>query len=126
MNRTKSSVLNYTLLTAAVMLAGLLAIQGAAYAQYGGSGAAGGQVTQEQLQRCQELGIDRSQCNDVNILAKERLTNAQANPSTGSGTPMLSTGTGQMAVFIGILGAIFGGVAAVFFFKGRGSKPITR
>jgi hypothetical protein len=78
------------------------------------------------LQTCQNLGIERSQCNDVNILAKERLTNAQANPSTGSGTPMLSTGTGQMAVFIGVLGAIFGGVAAVFFFKGRGAKPISR
>jgi hypothetical protein len=38
---------------------------------------------------------------------------------------MLSTETGQMAVFIGVLAAIFGGVAAVFFFKGRGSKPVT-
>ncbi|AFU60166.1 hypothetical protein Ngar_c32500 [Candidatus Nitrososphaera gargensis Ga9.2] len=110
------------------MLAGLFAISshGDASAQYGGSGAAGGQVTQEQLARCEELGIERSQCTDVNILARERLTAAQENPSSGSGTPMLSTETGQMAVFIGILGAIFGGVAAIFFFKGRGSKPITR
>jgi hypothetical protein len=30
-----------------------------------------------------------------------------------------------MAVFIGVLGAIFGGVAAAFFFKGRGAKPIS-
>jgi len=26
---------------------------------------------------------------------------------------------------IGALGAIFGGVAAAFFIKGRGSKPVT-
>jgi hypothetical protein len=38
---------------------------------------------------------------------------------------MLSTETGQMAVFIGVLGAIFGGVAAAFFFKGRGAKPVS-
>jgi len=36
---------------------------------------------------------------------------------------MLSTETGQMAVFIGVLAAIFGGVAAAFFIKGRGAKP---
>ena len=133
MSRTKSSVLNYALLpTMAVMLAGAGTISAAfgqgfyGSAPSGSTGGGGGQVTQEQLQTCQQLGIERSQCNDVNILAKERLTNAQANPSTGSGTPMLSTGTGQMAVFIGVLGAIFGGVAAVFFFKGRGAKPISR
>jgi hypothetical protein len=33
---------------------------------------------------------------------------------------MVSTETGQMAVFIGALAAIFGAVAAAFFFKGRG------
>jgi len=128
MNRTKSSVQSYMLLpTVAVILAGLLAVSaGAANAQiYGGGGAQGGQVTEEQLAQCEQLGIERSQCNDVNILAKERLTNAQANPSTGSGTPMLSTTAGQMAVFIGVLGAIFGGVAAAFFFKGRGAKPVS-
>jgi hypothetical protein len=38
---------------------------------------------------------------------------------------MLSTESGQMVAFIGILGAIFGGVAAAFFFKGRSSKPVT-
>jgi len=122
--------MNRTDVTVAVMLAGMVAVSsGAAYAQsgiYGGGGSSGGAVTQQQLQQCDQLGIERSQCNDVNILAKERLTNAQANPGQGSGTPMLSTQTGQMVVFIGVLGAIFGGVAAMFFLKGRGSKPITR
>jgi hypothetical protein len=37
---------------------------------------------------------------------------------------MVSTETGQMAVFISVLGAIFGSVAAAFFFKGRGSKLV--
>jgi hypothetical protein len=49
---------------------------------------------------------------------------AQQNPSTGSGTSFISTETGTTAAFIGILGAIFGGVAAAFFFKGRGAKPV--
>jgi hypothetical protein len=95
-----------------------------AYAQglYGGGA---GSATPEQLQQCEELGIDRNECNDTTILAKNRLIYAQQNPATGSGTPMLSTESGQMAVFIGILGAIFGGVAAAFFFKGRGAKQVS-
>jgi hypothetical protein len=92
-----------------------------AFAQYfGGDSAA---LTQEQLDKCEQYGI--VPCTQNGILAKERLIGAQQNPSTGSGTPMLSTETGQMAVFIGVLGAIFGGVAAAFFLKGRGAKPVS-
>jgi hypothetical protein len=97
---------------------------GLAYAQYTGGGGSVGTATPEQLQTCEQIGIPRENCNDVTILARERLTAAEANPSTGSGTPMLSTTTGQMAIFIGVLAAIFGGVAAAFFFKGRGAKPV--
>ena len=86
----------------------------------GGTG--GEPLTQEMLDKCEQYGI--VPCTQNGILAKERLLGAQANPSTGSGTPMLSTETGQMAIFIGVLGAIFGGVAAMFFLKGRGSKPV--
>ncbi|HET6780009.1 MAG TPA: hypothetical protein VFH09_02465 [Nitrososphaera sp.] len=101
------------------------AAAGSAYAQYGGASSGSvGTASPEQLQECEQLQIPRENCNDVTILAKKRLTAAQANPSTGSGTPMLSTETGQMAVFIGVLAAIFGGVAAAFFFKGRGAKPV--
>ena len=92
-----------------------------AFAQYFGGDSA--PLTQEQLDKCEQYGI--SPCTQNGILAKERLIGAQNNPSTGSGTPMLSTETGQMAVFIGVLGAIFGGVAAAFFLKGRGAKPVT-
>jgi hypothetical protein len=92
-----------------------------AFAQYfGGDSAA---LTQEQLDKCATYNINP--CTQNGILAKERLIAAQQNPSTGSGTSMLSTETGTTAAFIGILGAIFGGVAAMFFIKGRGAKPVT-
>ena len=97
---------------------------GVSYAQYTGGGASVGTATPEQLQTCEQIGIPRENCNDVTILAKERLTAAQQNPATGSGTPMLSTEAGTLAIFIGVLAAIFGGVAAAFFFKGRGAKPV--
>lgn len=96
-----------------------------ASAQYGVGGSPVAGATPEQLEECARLGIDKSICTENNILAKHRLTQAQANPSTGSGTPMLSTESGQTGAFIAILGAIFGGVAAAFFFKGRGAKPPT-
>ena len=117
--------MNKPALMAVGMTAALFVAVGAvsvpqAYAQYfGGDSAA---LTQEQLDKCEQYGI--VPCTQNGILAKERLIAAQGNPSTGSGTPMLSTETGQMAVFIGVLGAIFGGVAAAFFIKGRGAKPV--
>jgi hypothetical protein len=92
-----------------------------AFAQYFGGDSA--PLTQEQLAKCEQYDI--TPCTANNILAKDRLLAAQANPSTGSGTSMLSSDTGTMAIFIGVLGAIFGGVAAMFFFKGRGAKPIS-
>ena len=112
------------LMIAATAIGPLLISTQVVHAQYGVGGGAT-TATPEQLTQCEQLGIERSNCNENTILAKERVTTAEQNPSTGSGTPMLSTETGQMAVFIGVLAAIFGGVAAVFFFKGRGSKPVT-
>jgi hypothetical protein len=112
------------LMIAATVIGPLLISTQVVHAQYGGGGGAT-TATPEQLTQCEQLGIERSNCNENTILAKERVSAASENPSTGSGTPMLSTETGQMAVFIGVLAAIFGGVAAVFFFKGRGSKPVT-
>jgi hypothetical protein len=97
---------------------------GIANAQYGGTGGTIGSASPEQLQECEQLGVLRENCNDVTILAKKRLTAAQENPATGSGTPMLSTESGQMTIFIAVLAAIFGGVAAAFFFKGRGARPV--
>jgi hypothetical protein len=96
-----------------------------ALAQYGVQGSPVAGATPAMLEECARLGIDKSICTENNILAKHRLTQAQENPSTGSGTPYLSTGIGPTVAIIGVLGAIFGGVAAAFFFKGRGSKPVT-
>jgi hypothetical protein len=108
-------------------LAALTSTMGVAVAQYGGTGGTGGttgSASPEQLQECQNMNIPRGNCSDVTILAKRRLTAAQENPSTGSGTPMFATESGQMVIFIAVLAVIFGGVAAMFFLKGRGAKPV--
>src|SRR5215203_1269672 len=116
--------MNKPIIAALAVLAALSSTMGPAFAQYGGTGGSTGSASPEQLQECEQLGILRENCSDVTILAKKRLTAAQDNPSTGSGTPMFATETGQMAIFIGVLAAIFGGVAAMFFFKGRGARPV--
>jgi hypothetical protein len=117
--------MNKPIIAALAAMALLSSTTSIAFAQYGGSsGGSVGTASPEQLQECQTLGIPTENCSDVTILAKKRLTAAEANPSTGSGTPMLSTTSGQMTIFIGVLAAIFGGVAAAFFFKGRGAKPV--
>jgi hypothetical protein len=94
------------------------------YAQYGTGGA--GTASQEQLLRCDELGIDRNQCNDVTILAKERLLYAQQTPygniPDGSGIPYFK-GIDTL-VMIAILGAIFGVLAGAFYLMGRKVKQI--
>lgn len=92
-----------------------------AFAQYFGGDSA--PLTQTQLDKCARYEINP--CTQNGILAIERRIAAEQNPSTGSGTSMLTTETGTTVAFIGILGAIFGGVAAMFFIKGRGSKPVT-
>jgi hypothetical protein len=116
--------MNKPMIAALAAMAVLTSTMSVAYAQYGGGGGSIGTATPEQLQQCEQLGIPTANCSDVTILAKQRLTAAQENPATGSGTPMLSTESGQMTVFIGVLAAIFGGVAAAFFFKGRGARPV--
>ena len=120
MNKPFMAVLASMALTSLV----LFSSSSSARAQYAGGGASVGSASPEQLQECQQLNIPRENCNDVTILAKKRLTAAQENPSTGSGTPLLSTEAGQLYIFIGILAVIFGGVAAAFFFRGRGAKPV--
>ena len=119
--------MNKPIIAALAALAVLSSTTGLAFAQYGGTGGTGGTTgtaSPEQLQECEGMGIPRENCSDVTILAKRRLTAAQDNPSTGSGTPMFATETGQMTIFIGVLAAIFGGVAAMFFLKGRGARPV--
>ena len=74
-------------------------------AQYvGGGGTTGGNI-EEQLK-----------------LAREKIQNAQQAGAYGSGTPMFGTNINSTVLFIIILVAIFGGVAAAFFAKGRSAK----
>lgn len=118
--------MNKPILVALGMMAALFTAVGAgstpqAFAQYFGGDS--DPLTQEQLDKCAQYQI--SPCTQNGILAKERLINAQQNPATGSGTSMLAGEAGTTAIFIGVLGAIFGGVAAAFFFKGRGAKPVS-
>ncbi|MBM3905908.1 MAG: hypothetical protein FJ354_04400 [Thaumarchaeota archaeon] len=76
-----------------------------AFAQYMGnvdseSGATGSNTLEEALK-----------------LQKERVTSAAENPATGSGTPYLAA-DGVLGASA-IAAAVFGGIAAAFFFKSR-------
>ena len=53
-------------------------------------------------------------------IQRRRIEAAEANPSSGSGTPYLDA-----VVYVGaavIAGAVFGGIAGAFFFRGRSGK----
>lgn len=95
-----------------------------AYAQYGVEGSPVAGASPAQLEECEDLGIAKSECTENAILAKRRIIAVQDNvnnPDKGSGTNYFSGN--ETWVYIGILGAIFGGVAAAFFFRGRGATP---
>jgi hypothetical protein len=97
--------LNILIVTAIVMVIGtaFLGLQ-SAIAQYtgGGGGSTGGSTLEEELK-----------------LAQEKLQLAGQEGAYGSGTSMVTADTNQTAIFIGILVAIFGGVAAAFFLMSR-------
>lgn len=100
---------------------GILAVTSVqqSYAQHGDGGAG---VTPEILQRCEQLKIPRTQCNEYTVLQAQRFEIAKTGE--GSGTSMLATETGQMVVFIGVLGATFGSVAGAFYVMGRKAKQV--
>lgn len=112
---------------AAVVVATSGQAQQQAHAQYGVGGNPTAGASEEQLARCEELGIERSQCNEHTILAKERTRYAKettyGNEAEGSGTALFEGN--ETWVYIGVLGAVFGGVAAAFFVRGRsaGVRP---
>jgi hypothetical protein len=90
------------MMTAIVLLTGAaLTLSGfqSALAQYGGDSPAS---IEEQLK-----------------LAQEKVSNAQQTGAYGSGTSMVTGDSSQTAIFIGVLIAIFGGVAAAFFAMSR-------
>lgn len=55
-------------------------------------------------------------------LAKEKISNARQAGAYGSGTPMLGTNISETVIFIGILVAVFGAVAAMFFYRSRTAR----
>ncbi len=112
-----------------VMAIGVLTLLSAqqAFGQYGGGlpmSPAGAAVSGEMLERCTELGISRVQCSDASILQAERVEIAKSSQEKGSGTSMITTELGQMAAFIGVIGAVFGGIAGAFYLKGRRAGQI--
>ena len=109
----------------AAIAAGIFAVLSAqqqSYAQYGDGipvGSAG--LSEETLEKCEQLGIDRTQCTESNVLLKERVKLIEGG---GSGTGFILE-AGQMTTMIVVLGAIFGGVAGAFFLMGRGKQVKT-
>jgi hypothetical protein len=75
------------------------------YGQYTNPAATGGSSQEEELN-----------------LAKEKIANAKTAGAYGSGTPMLGTNVSETVIMIVVLAAIFGGVAAAFFVKGRAGR----
>ena len=85
----------------------------AQYPQAPDSGSVG--ISAKTLQKCADMGIPRAECSDQTILLKERLKAVGG----GSGTSMFAKSSDQMFIFVGALGAIFGGVAAAFLIQSR-------
>ena len=99
------SILIATVFT--VFVLGYYGTPGAAFAQYMGNVGQGGETGVHTLEENLEL-------------AKRRLEAAEANPASGSGTPYLSA-DGVLGASA-IAAAVFGGVAAAFFFRSKTGK----
>lgn len=95
---------------------------GSVWAQYGEGTDLSQTATPEQLEECKSLGIPEFTCTQGTILAKKRVTSAAATGAYGSGTSMITQTFGEMGAILGILAAIFGGVAVAFFAKSRVGK----
>ena len=80
---------------------------GIAYAQYMGNVGDAGETGAGTLEETLEL-------------ARRRIEAAEANPASGSGTPYLDA-DGVLGA-AAIAGAVFGGIAGAFFFRGRSGK----
>jgi len=91
----------------AVFVIGIYGTHAVAFAQYMGNVGSEGETGAYTLEEALEI-------------QKRRVEAAAANPASGSGTPYLdASGVGGAAA---ISAAIFGGIAAAFFIKGRSGK----
>ena len=91
----------------AVFTVGYYAESAVAFAQYMGNIGEGGQTGTYTLEEALEL-------------QRRRIESAEANPSSGSGTPYLDAG-GVIGAAI-VAGAVFGGIAGALFIRGRSGK----
>jgi len=103
--------MNKTILLAASLVAvftmGYYAENVVAFAQYMGNVGDQGETGAYTLEEALEI-------------QRRRIEAAEANPASGSGTPYLDAG-GVVGASV-IAGAVFGGVAAAFFIRGRSGK----
>jgi hypothetical protein len=107
----------------AAIAAGLFAVLSAqqSYAQYGDGIPVGSVNTSDKtLEKCSTLGIERTQCTESNVLLMERKNLVGG----GSGIGFIEEAD-QMGAVLGVLGAIFGGVAGAFFLMGRRKQAKT-
>jgi len=91
----------------AVYVLGYYGVAGLAYAQYMGNVGGEGETGKATLEETLEL-------------AKRRIDAVAANPTAGSGTPILSA-DGVLGA-TAITAAVFGGIAGVLFWKGKTGK----
>ena len=91
----------------AVYVIGYYGVAGVAFAQYMGNVGEQGETGVGTLEESLELAV-------------RRIEAAEANPQSGSGTPYLDA-DGVVGASI-IAGAVFGGIAAAFFFRARSGK----
>ena len=103
--------MNKTILLAASLVAvltmGYYADDTIAFAQYMGNVGSQGETGAYTLEEALEI-------------QRRRIEAAEANPASGSGTPYLDA-SGVVGASI-IAGAVFGGIAAAFFIRGRSGK----
>ena len=102
-----SKTIVFAVLVAATFVIGYYGSNSVAFAQYMGNVGAGGETGTHTLEENLEL-------------ARRRLDAAEANPSSGSGTPYLDA-QGVIGASI-IAGAVFGGIATAFFVRSRSGK----
>jgi hypothetical protein len=91
----------------AVFTIGYYAESAVAFAQYMGNIGSEGQTGSYTLEEALEL-------------QRRRIESAEANPSSGSGTPYLDAG-GVIGAAV-IAAAVFGGIAGALFIRGRSGK----
>jgi len=94
-------------ITIAVIALGSMGFIGFAYAQYMGNVGPGGETGKSTLEETLKL-------------AQARIDIVNANPGTGSGTPVLDA-DGVIGGII-IAGAVFGGISAALAIKGKSGK----